>query len=98
MQSQAVWIIDNDLDDQDVLKDVWKELKLTNELIFLKDAEEAMRMLEQVRIAPFIIICELNLPGVNGFDLRQKMLDRNKKRFKSVPFITGPHKLQNNKL
>jgi DNA-binding NtrC family response regulator len=87
MQSQAVWIIDNDLDDQDVLKDVWKELKLTNELIFLKDAEEAMRMLEQVRIAPFIIICELNLPGVNGFDLRQKMLDRNKKRFKSVPFI-----------
>jgi CheY-like chemotaxis protein len=87
MQSQAVWIIDNDLDDQEVLKDVWKELKLPNELIFLKDAEEAFRTLEQVTIAPFIIICELNLPGLNGFDLRQKMLDRNKKRFKSVPFI-----------
>jgi DNA-binding NarL/FixJ family response regulator len=87
MQSQAVWIIDNDLDDQDVVRDVWKELQLPNELVFLEGAEHALKKLENVTYAPFIIICELNLPAIDGFELRHIMLEKNKKRFKSVPFI-----------
>jgi len=87
MQSQAVWIIDNDLDDQEVVKDVWQELNLPNELVFLEGAEHALRMLDKVTYAPFIIICELNLPAINGFQLRRIMLEKNQKKFNSVPFI-----------
>lgn len=87
MQSQAVWIIDNDNDDQEVVRDVWKDLNLPNELVFLEGAEHALQMLEEETVAPFIIICELNLPATNGFELRRVMLEKNQKKFKSVPFI-----------
>jgi CheY-like chemotaxis protein len=87
MQSQAVWIIDGDLDDQEVVKHVWQELKLPNELVFLESAEQVIKTLEHVDCAPFIIICELNLPGTDGFELRHIMLEKNRKRFNSVPFI-----------
>lgn len=87
MLSQAVWIIDGDLDDQEVVKHVWQELKLPNELVFLESAEQVLKALEHVHHTPFIIICELNLPGIDGFELRQIMLKKNKKSFTSVPFI-----------
>lgn len=87
MQSQAVWIIDNDIDDQEVVRHVWQELKLPNELVFLESAQQALQTLEHLTYAPFIIICELNLPAMDGFELRRIMLETNKKIFKSVPFI-----------
>lgn len=87
MQSQAIWIIDNDTDDQEVVKHVWDELKLQNELVFMYGAEQALAALEKVDYTPFIIICELNLPATDGFALRTTMLEKGKKRFTSVPFI-----------
>ena len=87
MQSQAVWIIDNDSDDQEVVKHVWQELNLSNELVFLEGANQALQLLEKATYAPFIIFCELNLPAINGFELRRIMLEKNQKKFKSVPFI-----------
>jgi len=87
MQSQAVWIIDHDSDDQEVIRHVWQELNLPNELVLLEGADQALQMLDKVTHAPFIILCELNLPAINGFELRRIMLDKNQKKFKSVPFI-----------
>jgi DNA-binding NarL/FixJ family response regulator len=87
MQTGAVWIIDNDDDDQVMVREVWRELKLSNELVFLESAEAALDYLGKITMAPFIIICELNLPKTDGFALREKMLATNSKIFKSVPFI-----------
>lgn len=87
MNTGSVWIIDTDDDDQEMVQEVWKDLQLTNELKFLNGAEEAMNELARVETAPFIIICELNLPKINGFDLREKMLATHSKKFRSVPFI-----------
>lgn len=87
MNTGSVWIIDSDDDDQEMVQEVWKDLHLTNELIFLEGADETINLLAKVETAPFIIICELNLPKINGFELREKMLATNSKKFKSVPFI-----------
>lgn len=87
MQTEAIWIIDSDEDDQMMVREVWRELKLSNELVFLESAEEALDHLSKTDTAPFIIICELNLRKTDGFELREKMLATNSKIFKSVPFI-----------
>ena len=87
MNTGSVWLIDDDEDDQEMVQQVWKDLHLTNELKFLDGAEEAMHVLANIETAPFIIICELNLPKINGFDLRERMLATHSKKFKSVPFI-----------
>lgn len=87
MNTEPVWIIDSDTDDQEMVQEVWRELRLPNELRFLSDAEDTMNLLYSVQTAPFIIICELHLPKVSGFELRGKMLATNSLKFKSVPFI-----------
>jgi DNA-binding NarL/FixJ family response regulator len=87
MQTGNIWIIDSDTDDQDMVREVWKELQLTNELVFLESARQAIDRLAKVEVSPFIIICEANLPGTDGFDLREQILTSNSKKMKSVPFI-----------
>ena len=87
MQKGAVWIIDSDIEDHDIVQEAWNELGLTNDLIFLPTAELTLTRLLDVREAPFIIICGLNLSGITGFELRQRMLDAGSKLFRTVPFI-----------
>lgn len=87
MQNEAIWIIDSDNDDQDVVRQIWKELKLNNELVSLTSADEALDHLRKSESAPFIILCEVNLPGKNGFELREEMLASKSRIFNSVPFI-----------
>ncbi|WP_205511778.1 response regulator [Longitalea arenae] len=87
MQNEAVLIIDHDEDDWIMIDEVWKELKLNNELVFVSTAEEAIARIQKMQSAPFIIICELNLPRINGFELRETMLHTHSKKLRSVPFI-----------
>jgi DNA-binding NarL/FixJ family response regulator len=47
-------------------------------------------MIEHLRYAeraPFIIICDVNLPKMDGFELRKKLLETGSRKFRSVPFI-----------
>ncbi|AEV99465.1 hypothetical protein A4D02_26865 [Niastella koreensis] len=87
MQTEAIWIIDADEDDQVMVREVWRELKLSNELVFLESAKAALEHLGSIDTAPFIIICELNLHKMDGFELRERMLATGLKIFRSVPFI-----------
>src|SRR6185437_7116892 len=88
MSTEPIWIIDHDLEDHDIMRDIWGELDIPNELVLLTSAEAAFDRLKEIQKAPFIIICEVNLRGKrNGFDLRRQLLETNSKKFKSVPFI-----------
>jgi CheY-like chemotaxis protein len=87
MENPAVWLIDDDRDDQDMVTEVFHELGLTNPLVFLSTGPEALKMLEEVPAAPFIIIADVNLPKMDGFELRKRMLEHPSKKMHSVPFI-----------
>jgi CheY-like chemotaxis protein len=87
MNSESIWLIDGDADDQEMVQQVWKELNLKNELVFFENGEDAINALAKAETAPFIIISELSFPRINGFQLRERMLAINSKKFKSVPFI-----------
>jgi DNA-binding NarL/FixJ family response regulator len=87
MQNEAIWIIDSDTEDHDLVHQVFQELNIGNELVFLKNAEETMNLLSKVDSGPFIIICDINLPRIDGFQLRQNILSYNSKKYRSVPFI-----------
>jgi len=87
MSSDSVWIVDNDPEDYEIAQEIWRELAIPHELIHLGSADEAYDLLARIETAPFIIICDANLPGTNGFEFRQRLLDTHSKKFKSVPFI-----------
>jgi two-component SAPR family response regulator len=86
-KSGPVIIIEDDLDDQEILTEVFKELNCPNEIIFFGDGEAALDFLVNTAIEPFIIFSDINLPKLNGVELREKVHNNEDLRLKSIPYL-----------
>jgi len=83
----AIWIIDDDNEDHHLIQEIFKEVKYANPLKFFIGAKSMLNALEKEDVAPFIMICDVNLPGMDGFQLREKLLATPNNKYHSVPFI-----------
>ncbi|RYY65183.1 MAG: response regulator [Chitinophagaceae bacterium] len=80
-------IIEDDLDDQEILTDVFAELNYRNELIFFGDSYEALNFLTETAIEPFLVLSDINMPKLNGIELREKVHNNEDLRLKSIPYL-----------
>jgi len=80
-------IIEDDLDDQDILTEIFQELNYRNEVIFFKEGEKALEFLTDTTIEPFIIFSDINMPKLNGMELRAKVHENEDLRIKSIPYL-----------
>lgn len=80
-------IIEDDQDDQDFLADVFQRLEYKNEIIFFSDGEQALDYLTETTIEPFIIFSDINMPKLNGIELRAKVHENEDLRMKSIPYL-----------
>lgn len=80
-------IIEDDLDDQDILTEIFQELNYKNEVIFFKEGEKALEYLTGTTIEPFIIFSDINMPRLNGMELRAKVHENEDLRIKSIPYL-----------
>ena len=80
-------IIDDDEDDRLIFEDILGSLNLPNEIILLSDSTEALDFLKQEDIKPFMVISDINMPRMNGFELRDEILKDPYLTEKTVPFI-----------
>ena len=86
-KSGPIVIVEDDLDDQEIVSDVLKDLDVPNEVVYFERCSDAFTFLKSTTIQPFIILCDINLPQQNGLDFK-KQIDADKElRHKSVPFI-----------
>lgn len=79
--------IEDDIDDQDVLTDVFKDLDFANEIIFFTEGEKALKYLTETKIKPFIIFSDINMPKLNGMELRDKLRENKELEIKSIPYL-----------
>ncbi|MDB5246893.1 MAG: response regulator [Segetibacter sp.] len=82
-----ILIIEDDLDDQEILDDVFKELGFANKIIFFGDSQEALDFLISTDIEPFIIFSDINMPKLSGVELREKVHNNEDLRLKSIPYL-----------
>lgn len=80
-------IIEDDKDDQEIFGIVFKELGYKNEIIFFGDGEDALKYLTDSTIEPFIIFSDINMPKLNGLELREKIYENEDLRIKSIPYL-----------
>ena len=80
-------IIEDDIDDQELLSDVFKELDFRNEIIFFGDSQKALDFLIDTEIEPFIIFSDINMPKLTGSELREKVHNNEDLRLKSIPYL-----------
>jgi len=79
--------IEDDFDDQFLIRSVVEELQIPNPLIFFSNGLEALLYLETTKEQPFVILCDINMPVMNGMELRDRIEENEFLRKKSIPFI-----------
>jgi CheY-like chemotaxis protein len=87
MNQSSIVIVEDDIDDQEILKDVFKDLDAKHELLFFTNAAEAFNHLMSVKSKPFLIISDINMPGTNGIEFKRKIDTTDYLRKKAIPFI-----------
>lgn len=87
MNSGPILIVDEDSDDWELLLEAWKELEFENRLVFFNNGEDVLKYLNSGEVRPFLILCDVNLPKMDGFELKEKILQEDEVKYKSIPFV-----------
>ena len=87
MQNEAIWIVNQDEDDRELITTILKNAQIPNEIKFFHNPRKLLEELDHTAIAPFIVMSDVNLNGMDGFELRETMLKTPNMKFHSVPFI-----------
>jgi len=80
-------IIEDDSDDQQLMGEVFAEMEFKNEVIFFEDGNEALKFLNRTEVIPFLILSDINMPRINGFELREKVHTNAMLQLKCIPYL-----------
>lgn len=86
-KSGPIIVIEDDIDDQEFLNDIFKELDYKNEIIFFDEGEKALDYLTKSAVEPFLILSDINMPRLNGMELREKIHTNEDLRIKCIPYL-----------
>ncbi|WP_018614529.1 response regulator [Segetibacter koreensis] len=85
--SGPIIFVEDDLDDQEVFTEALRELGITDNYKFFGDGKEALEYLQTTTEQPFVIFCDVNMPRLNGIELRNEINNSNYLKQKSIPFV-----------
>lgn len=80
-------IIEDDVDDQQALVEIFKNLGYPNTAVYFSDGNEALEYLNQTDVQPFLILSDVNMPRINGFELRNKIFTNAQLHTKCIPYL-----------
>ena len=80
-------LVEDDPDDQDVVNEILQTLNFPNELVIFQNGKEAETYLRTTSQQPFLILCDINMPVMNGLELRTIIENDPALRQKSIPFV-----------
>jgi len=86
-RSGPVIIIEDDVDDKEMLEEVFQRLGYTNELLFFENGQDALDFLNASEKIPFLILSDINMPKLDGFALRDKIKMDAKLQLKCIPYL-----------
>ena len=89
--SGDIIVIEDDADDRQLLIDIFEEImednNYNNRLVIVEEATAVISFLKGKEANPFLIISDINMPKINGFELRDKIFSDPVLRKKAIPFI-----------
>jgi CheY-like chemotaxis protein len=83
----AIVIVEDDTDDQQMFTEVFEELDYKNEIVFFNDGQEALAYLTAKTTEPFIVFSDINMPKLNGIELRKQIHENEDIRLKTIPYL-----------
>src|SRR5688500_2353251 len=80
-------VIEDDMDDQDMFAEIFKRLNIINKVLFFSNGEEALEYLQKPGVEPFLILSDINLPKLNGFELSERVFTNKELSKKCISYI-----------
>lgn len=80
-------MIDDDQEDLDIFSYAFKEINTGNEIVTFCDGIKALEFLKISEREFLFILCDINMPKLNGLELRQCIYDDVVLRQRSIPFL-----------
>lgn len=80
-------VIEDDLDDQELLVEIFDRLGYKNQIVYFFDGNEALDYLNKTDVQPFLILSDINMPKINGFELRNKVFTNELLQTKCIPYL-----------
>jgi CheY-like chemotaxis protein len=87
MQAAPIFIVDDDEDDKEIVELIWRGLPYENQLVFFSNGEDVLKYIKTCDTNPFLILCDVNIPKMDGFELKKKLLEDKNLKYISIPFI-----------
>ena len=87
MTKGPIIIIEDDQDDQEVYAECVTAMGIPNEVRFFDGGKEVLDYLLTTEEQPFILISDINMPGMNGLELRKYIQDDPYLCTKGIPFV-----------
>ena len=82
-----VVVIEDDEDDQQILRDIFDTLNYNNPIVFFNDGNAALDYLNKTDVIPFLILSDINMPKINGLELRSKVHTNEQLHLKCIPYL-----------
>lgn len=86
-KSGPIIVIEDDMDDQQVLDEIFKNLNFPNKVIFFSDGVDAIEYLKTTEEQPFLILSDINMPKMDGFEVRNRIYKNENWNLKSIPYL-----------
>lgn len=80
-------VIEDDQDDRELFEEIFTKLKVSNPVKFFGNGESALEYLQQPGNEPFLIMSDINLPKLNGFELRERIFTNKELSRKCIPYV-----------
>jgi CheY-like chemotaxis protein len=87
MTKGPIIIVEDDKDDQEVYAEALKAIGIPNELRFFDSGQTVLDYLNTTEEQPFILLSDINMPGMTGLELKKQMEEDPYLKAKGIPFV-----------
>lgn len=86
-KSGPIIVIDDDVEDQQLLDEIFRNMDIPNKIIFFTDGAEALEYLSTTEDQPFLILSDVNMPCIDGFEVRSRIYRNDNLKIKYIPYL-----------
>lgn len=87
MTKGPIIIIEDDPDDREIYAEALRTIGISNEVRFMANGKQALDYLLTTEEQPFIILSDINMPGMTGLELKKYIQDDAYLCTKGIPFV-----------
>jgi CheY-like chemotaxis protein len=83
----SIIIVDDDGDDLDLIEKIVSQLNLDNPIIRFSKAEQLLNHLTRTKENPLVVLCDINMPLMNGLELKERLNAEPAFSSRCIPFV-----------